>query len=87
MTPAASQIRFNEHSRPIDAEVLDISTTGIQLRLGAYLIVGSDITIYFGRTVARGEVRYCRRNTANSFDAGLQLADALDRISPSGSAA
>lgn len=65
-----------ESREPIAVHVLDISTSGLRVRLSSPLEAGTEATIWFDLTVATGEVRYCRSNRAGLFEAGLRLTDA-----------
>jgi hypothetical protein len=75
-----ARLRANENAEPTPAHVLDISTSGLRVRLDLPLEVGAEVTIWFDRTVAAGRVRYCRANGAGSFEAGLCLTDALSLV-------
>jgi hypothetical protein len=44
------------------------------------LDAGSIVTIWFNRTVATGQVRYCRSNADGHFDVGLKLSEVLNRL-------
>jgi hypothetical protein len=70
----------DERSTSMPAHVLDISISGIRVRVDCLLSVGSEATVHFGRTIAIGDVRFCRRNRDDSFDAGLQIRDVLNIV-------
>ena len=64
-------------STSLPAQVLDISNSGVCVRLGSRLPVGTSVTLCFSNTIASGNVRYCRANPDQTFDAGLQVEDVL----------
>ena len=57
------------------AWVLDISYSGVRLELQISLTVATEVTIYFGSTIAAGEVRYCNPASPDTWHAGLQVQD------------
>ena len=71
---------MGDSSEPAAAYVLDISTSGIRVRVNFFLATGTEATLHFNNTIATGHVRYCRSNQDDSFDAGLQLVDVLTTI-------
>jgi hypothetical protein len=75
-----ARLRVGESGDPSAAHVLDISTSGLRVRLHMALEVGSEATIWFNRTVATGRIRYCRASGGEAFEAGLCLTDALNII-------
>ncbi len=70
----------DETSISMPAHVLDVSISGIRVRVDCVLPVGSEATVYFGSTIAVGQVRFCRRNRDDSFEAGLQISDVLNTV-------
>jgi hypothetical protein len=74
----SAQVRIGEGLNSTPASVLDISTSGVRLGLDSSLEVGSNVTVWFNKTVVTGQVRYCRGNQDGSFDAGLRLLDVLN---------
>ena len=75
-----ARLRAGESGEPSTAHVLDVSTSGLRVRVVEPLDVGVEATIWFDRTIATGRVRYCRASGAGSFEAGLCLTDALNII-------
>jgi hypothetical protein len=75
-----ARLRLGAGAEPITAQVLDISTSGLRVRVNSPLEAGAEATIWFDRTVATGRVRYCRASGVESFEAGLCLTDALNLI-------
>ena len=71
-------IRTN--AAPLPAQILDISLSGVRLRLNSCLAVGTDVTVSFNNTIALGNVRYCRANPDHTFDAGLRIEDVLNVV-------
>lgn len=70
-----AQLQFGSVSMP--ARVLDISRSGVRLELGVGLPVACEVTLAFDTYIVAGHVRYCRPNSDESFDIGLQLEDVL----------
>ena len=62
------------------AQVLDISLSGLRLRIDSCLPAGTGITVSFNSTIAIGNIRYCRPNQDHSFDAGVQIEDVLNIV-------
>lgn len=75
-----AQIRIGEEPESTPARVLDISTAGVRVGIESSVTVGLCATVSFHRTVATGQVRYCRSNPDGSFDVGLLLHDVLNRV-------
>ncbi|HVW09474.1 MAG TPA: PilZ domain-containing protein [Bryobacteraceae bacterium] len=75
-----ARLRAGEGGEPIAAHVLDISTSGLRVRVNRPLEPGTEATIWFDLTVATGQVRYCRENRAGLFEAGLCLTDAMSIV-------
>lgn len=75
-----ARLRAGESGEPSVAHVLDISTSGLRVRVEEPLDVGVEATIWFDRTVATGRVRYCRASGVDAFEAGLLLTDALNIV-------
>lgn len=75
-----ARLRTEEGAETHAAHVLDISTSGLRVRLDARLKVGAEATIWFDRTVATGQIRYCRASEAGAFEAGLCLTDVLNIV-------
>jgi hypothetical protein len=73
--------RLGFESNIMAARVLDISLSGVRLRLDRSLPVGADVTVAFNKTIAVGRIRYCRPDhNGVSFQAGLQLEEVLNTI-------
>lgn len=72
-----ARVRIGENAELWAACVLDVSTSGLRLGLTAPILTGTEVTVWFERTVATGRVRYCR-GAAELFEAGLLLTDALN---------
>ncbi len=75
-----AQIRIGEDLASAPARILDISSAGVRVGIESSLEVGLCATVSFNRTVATGQVGYCRSNPDGSFDVGLLLHDVLNRI-------
>src|SRR5260370_4845916 len=65
-------------SGSIPAKVMDISRSGIRLEVETLLPVCTEATVYFNNIIAVVEVRYCRPNRNESFDAALQIQDVIN---------
>lgn len=72
--------RLRTESTSLPAQVLDISLSGVRLRLASCLPVGTSVTLCFSNTIASGKVRFCRANPDHTFDAGLRIEDVLNVI-------
>lgn len=75
-----ARVRTGENTETRAAHVLDISTSGLRIRLSSPLETGVEATIWFGRTVATGRIRYCRTTGEGLFEAGVCLTDALSTV-------
>jgi len=75
-----ARLRTGENGESSAAHVIDISTSGLRVRLNRALEVGAEATIWFDRTVATGRIRYCRASGAEAFEAGVCLTDALNIV-------
>jgi hypothetical protein len=64
----------------ITARIVDISRFGIRLEVATSLPVHGEATLYFNNIVAAGQIRYCRRNGNDCFDAGLRIEDVITTI-------
>ena len=56
-----------------EAETVDVSKSGLRIRLEKPLEVGSRIRVKFGTVVAFGEVRWCHQANAGNIDAGIRV--------------
>ena len=59
--------------------VLDISRSGVGIRVPALLALGSSLRVEVGNIVADCEVRNCRPNNEGSFDVGLKVGRVLSK--------
>jgi len=70
-------IRLETVSMP--GQILNISTSGVRIRVDIELAIGQEVTLFFDHTIAVGTVRNCRAEYSNGrFQAGLQLEEVLN---------
>jgi len=74
--PAAITILQPGNPTHVDGRILDISKSGLRLRLSVALQVGQLIQVRVKGFIALAEVRYCRA-ISESFDVGTRILDAL----------
>ncbi len=58
-----------------EAQVMEISRSGLRLRLPAAVAAGSSVEFDLGRMLITGEIRYCSGSEENSFIAGVSIDD------------
>ncbi|MCP5113496.1 MAG: PilZ domain-containing protein, partial [bacterium] len=61
----------------VEAETVDVSKSGLRIRLIDPLVVGSRLRVRFGTVIAFGEVRWCRQVHGGNYDAGIQVGHTL----------
>jgi hypothetical protein len=61
----------------VPGQLLDISKSGMRLRVSIPMMERAEATISFSNIVAAGEVRYCQPAGDKSFDIGILLQDVL----------
>jgi hypothetical protein len=76
--PIPASVQPGATSERLIASVVDVSVRGVRLRLGSSLEVDSEVTVWFERVVATGQVRYCRRVQDGPFEAGLSISEVLN---------
>jgi transcriptional regulator with XRE-family HTH domain len=62
--------------------VLDISRSGVGIRVPALIALGSALRVEVGNLVAHCEVRNCKPNAQGSFDVGLKVDRVLSKSDP-----
>jgi PilZ domain len=73
-----ARVQLGAASESLMARVMDVSVSGVRLRLESPLEVGSEVTVWFERVVVTGQVRYCRRVGDGPFESGLCLSEVLN---------
>jgi transcriptional regulator with XRE-family HTH domain len=63
--------------------VLDISRSGVGIRVPSLIALGSALRVEVGNLIAHCEVRNCRPNNLGSFDVGLKVDRVLSKSDPS----
>jgi len=58
------------------SSVIDISGSGLRIRCGAKLPLGTLVRLGLGPLLVTAEVRYCERSGEATFDAGLRIVSA-----------
>jgi len=59
--------------RHLEARMMNISKSGLRLRLSEPLVPGARVRVHFGEVLAFGEVRWCRDLCGDAFDAGVKI--------------
>jgi hypothetical protein len=59
--------------------VLDVSKTGLRLHLESSVPVGSSIEVDLNTSVVFGQIRYCRPDELDGFEAGIQIETVKDK--------
>jgi transcriptional regulator with XRE-family HTH domain len=62
--------------------VLDISRSGVGIRVPALIALGSALRVEVGNLIAHCEVRNCKPNGQGSFDVGLKVDRVLTKTDP-----
>jgi hypothetical protein len=75
-----ARVWWDGGSEPVLAQLLDVSTSGIRVRIGVEFAQDAEITVWFENAVVTGNVRYCRAVVQNSFEIGLRITDALNIV-------
>ena len=75
--PAILQVISPFSSERIAVRVIDVSKSGLQLRLDAPVDPGSAVKIRLKETVLFAEIRHCRQISAGEYRAGLVLQEII----------
>jgi len=62
--------------------VLDISRSGVGIRVPALIALGSALRVEVGNLIAHCEVRNCKPNNQGTFDVGLKVDRVLTKTDP-----
>jgi hypothetical protein len=73
--PGNVRLEFRGRPEFVEGRIIEVSRSGLQLRLNASVQAGEPVSIIHSGTVISGEIRYCRPNDAGSFDAGVAILD------------
>jgi len=64
----------------MEAQIRDISLSGMRMRVECSVAVGAEVTVTFQNTIAAGRIRYSQRDPAEEcFQVGVQIEDVLNR--------
>lgn len=66
------------------AETVDVSKSGLRIRLMDPLEIGERIRVKFGTVIAFGEVRWCRQSHAGNYEAGIAIGHTMAQTFLSG---
>jgi hypothetical protein len=69
----ASAIFLEESDHAVEAKTIDVSPSGMRVRVNAALTVGRVVKIQIDRYTACAEVRFCRVQESGLIEAGLQI--------------
>lgn len=75
--PAILQVISPFSSERIAVRVIDVSKSGLQLRLDAPVDPGSTVKIRVKETILFAEIRHCRQVSAQEYRAGLVLQEII----------
>jgi len=73
-SPAAIRV----DARTLAAAILDISLSGVRMCVECALPPGSEVTIYFLRTIAVGQVLDCRTDRQGSYEIHLRIFEVVN---------
>ncbi len=66
--PAEVLLEVAGHPEPLEGEIVEVSKTGIRLRLEtAALATSESVTVSHARMIISGQIRYCHRNDGGVF--------------------
>jgi PilZ domain len=71
--PSKVLLELAENSEPLEAQVVGVSKSGLQLRLGTSVAAGESVRVTHAKMVISGQIRYCRPNDVGAFDAGVEI--------------
>ena len=63
------------HPEPVKGQIVEVSKSGLQLRLETPLPAGESVRITGANMVISGQIRYCRPNESGSFETGVAILD------------
>lgn len=66
----------------VDAEVVDISSAGLRIRIAQPLKLSDGVRVEFRDLELYGEVRWCRQLDGAGHDVGIQIKVKLTRALP-----
>lgn len=75
--PAVLQVISPFSSERIAVRVIDVSKSGLQLRLDAPVDPGSTVKVRLKETILFAEIRHCRQISADEYRAGLVLQEII----------
>lgn len=64
----------------IKGTMVDLSKSGLRLRMETSLPKGSRVQVKLGDVVVFGEVRHCRETDEAWFEAGVHIEDMVSRV-------
>ena len=72
--PTIVQAYVDGRERPVAAQVVEVSKSGVQLVLAEPLPVGGHVRIEIGALIVQGDIRYCKpRDDNESWAAGILM--------------
>jgi CheY-like chemotaxis protein len=64
---------------PLIGQVLDVSTTGLRLRIPSAIHRGAQVQVQVEKAVVFGTIRYCQEASRNAYDVGLAIDQVVTR--------
>jgi hypothetical protein len=74
-TVTVVRVQAGEHDAPATAQLVEISSIGMQLHTEEPMSVGTRLTIDTGGMRVRGAVRHCEPRSEQSYTVGVLLCD------------
>lgn len=75
--PGDVRLEFQGRPDSFPGRIVEVSRSGLQLRLETSVPAGEPVSITRSNTVISGQIRYCRPNDGGSFDVGVAILDFL----------
>ncbi|HEX4133293.1 MAG TPA: PilZ domain-containing protein [Bryobacteraceae bacterium] len=73
--PGDVRLEFQGRPESVQAHIVEVSRSGLQLRLRTSVQAGEPVSITRADTVISGEIRYCRPNDGGFFEVGVAILD------------
>ena len=73
--PTLVYVHLANYNQPVNAQMIEVSTGGMQLQLSQPLPVGTLLTIDTGQVTVDGEVRHCQPQPNHVFVIGVMRRD------------
>jgi len=78
-TPTETFVIVGDVATPVAATVLEVSGSGIGLKLQSFIAIGVPARIEFERLVVDCRIRFCKPSGDGTFDAGMQIISSVVR--------